>query len=126
MRTFEILLNDRKLCAAGVGESGVLTAIVSWTRQRANVERASSRRAKEELKLDVGGLVHSTAEHLQWQNRRLRVGDEIRIRIGESERATKPSRRERSDPARDQRAKKRFVETAAKEFGWTISKAKRR
>lgn len=85
---------------------GVLTTIVSWTLPAVNGERAGSRRAKEELNPGVGGQVHPTAEQLQWQNHRLRVGDEIRMGISASDRATRLSRREQSALARDRRPRR--------------------
>ena len=57
-----------------------------------------------------------TAEHLQWQNRRLRLGDEIRISVAESDTAGRPSRRERGDPALVEKAEKKYIETAAKRW----------
>src|SRR6476660_3386964 len=101
MRTFEVLLNGKKLCTAGVGDDGVLTAIVSSVHRRgeAALSREDSGAGKDGLRLDVGGLITSTAEQVRWQNRRLHMGDEIRIRIGEAALASKPHRRERTDPA---------------------------
>ena len=121
MRTLEIVLNGRKLCAAGVGDSGVLTAIVTWRFRTGEWGKAkSSRRTQDDLRLDVLGLNDLTAEDIRWRNRPLRIGDEVRIRIGEAERATRPASRERSDPALAEKAEKRYVENAAKRLGWKI------
>ena len=121
MRTLEIVLNGRKLCNAGVGDSGVLTAIVTW-RFREGERAKSSRRTQDDLRLDVGGLNDLAAEDIRWRNRPLRIGDEVRIRIGEAERATKPASRERSDPALIEKAEKKYLENAAKRLGWKILK----
>jgi hypothetical protein len=50
MRAFEVSLNGKKLCLAGIGDDGVLTAIVDWVTGR---DRA-------DLFLEVGGLVSPT------------------------------------------------------------------
>lgn len=123
MRTFDVLLNGKKVCTAGVGDDGVLTVIVSSVHQRGEVtNRKNSRRGKEDLRLDVGGLISSTAEDVRWQNRRLRAGDEVRIRIAEAELASKPKRRERADPTLVARAEEKYLENAAKRLGWKIVK----
>jgi hypothetical protein len=121
MRTFEIFLNGRKLCDAGVGDSGVLTAIVTW-RFRQGEKVKGSRRTQNDLRLDVAGLNELTAEDIRWGNRPLRIGDEVRIRIGETERVTRPASRKRSDPALVEKAEKKYLENAAKRHGWKILK----
>ena len=117
MRTFEVSLNGKKLCNAGIGDDGVLTVIV-----RSHI-RGTSRRGKEDLRLDVGGLIGSTMEYLHWQEyRRLRRGDEIRIKVAEAAVASKPSRREREDPTLGAKAEAKYLENAAKRLGWKIVK----
>lgn len=73
MRALSVSLNGKKLCLAGVGERGVLSAIISWV--------AGDR--GEDSFLEVGGLANE--EHIDWVNqKRLQVGDEIRIEVVES------------------------------------------
>jgi hypothetical protein len=123
MRTFEVLLNGKKLCTAGVGDDGVLTAIVSSVHRRGEAaSREDSGAGKVGLRLDVGGLITSTAEQVRWQSRRLHVGDEIRIRIGEAALASKPHRRESTDPAFVAKAEGKYLENAAMRLGWKIVK----
>jgi len=115
MPTFEVSLNGKKLCTAGVGDDGVLTVIVM------SQIRGISQRAKEDLRLDVGGLIGSTREYLDWQKqRKLRLGDEIKIKIAEAEVASKPRRREREDPTFGAKAEARYLENAARRLGWKI------
>jgi len=115
MRAFNVSLNGKKLCLAGVGERGVLSAIVSWV--------AGDRRA--DLFLEVGGLANE--EHVDWvKQKRLQVGDEIRVKIVEGGSADKPVRTRRTDPAETLKAKKRYVRMMAKEFGWKIQTGNRR
>jgi hypothetical protein len=92
MKAFQVHLNGRKLCIAGLSEHGVLTAIVDYV----------SGHGRDELALSVGGLISSKEEHVRWVKRRsLRMGDEIQVKVIESESADRPQERHRRDPAAD-------------------------
>ncbi len=108
MRAFKVFLNGKLLCLAGVGERGVLSVIINWVGR----ERL--------LGLHVGGLVVPQLEHVNWRDKRLRVGDEIRVRIVEAINVDAPRRRYRYDPNDDIRMQKRYVRELAKKFGWKI------
>jgi hypothetical protein len=109
MRAFSISLNRKKLCLAGVGERGVLSAIVNWV--------AGDQGA--DLFMHVGGLAN--AEHIDWVKQKpLQVGDEIRVKIVEARSVDKPVRKRRIHPAETLKAKKRYVRMMAKELGWKI------
>lgn len=109
MRAFNVSLNGNKLCLAGVGEHGVLSAIISWV--------AGDR--GEDLFIHVGGLANE--EHIDWVKRkRLQVGDKIRIEVVESRSVGEPVRRRRNHPAETLKAKKHYVRRMAKELGWKI------
>jgi len=110
MRTFEIFLNKKRLCIAGLDDDCVLTAMIDC------VSRDGHR-----LDLHVGGLASTAGERVSWQDRRLRVGDEIRIRIANQKRADAPAKRFPTDsPAQKLESKKRYVRQCAKELGWEI------
>jgi hypothetical protein len=109
MRALNVSLNGKKLCVAGVGDRGVLSAIVNWV----------SGRRGEDLFLQVGGLANEV--HVDWVSQKtLRVGDEIRVRIVDTESADKPTQERRIHPAETLKAKKRYVRAIAKELGWKI------
>jgi len=111
MRAFDVFLNQKKLCRAGVADDGVLTAIVSWV----------TGKGREDLFLQVGGLVSPKDEHLRWVHQKpLRVGDQIQVRIVETKLADKPIKRYRIHPAETLKAKKRYVRMMARELGWKI------
>lgn len=55
MRAFEVQLNGKRLCLAGVGERGVLTAIIEHI---AGLNGSN-------LNLNVGGLFGSTWKHVR-------------------------------------------------------------
>jgi hypothetical protein len=112
MRTFEVFLNRKRLCVAGIDSDCVLTAIVDYVNDK-----------RGRLHLCVGGLDTAAEEHVRWQDRHLRVGDEIRIRIGEGKRADKPIKRFPRDPSMELESKKRYVHEYAKELGWEIKES---
>jgi hypothetical protein len=110
MRAFKVSLNGKKLCLAGVGEPGVLSAIVNWV--------AGAGRG-EDLFMEVGGLANE--EHVAWiKQKHVRVGDEIRVKIVEAGSVDRPVQKRRTHPAETLRAKKRYVRMMAKELGWKI------
>jgi hypothetical protein len=119
MRAFEVHLNGRKLCVAGVGKAGVLTAILDYV----------GGQGSEETALTVGGLLTDADEHVRWVKRRkLKTGDEIHVTVLESKSADSPKMRQRRDPKADLKEQQRYVLGAAKEWGWaiTVSKPTRR
>lgn len=76
MIAYEVYVNGEKVCVASVGESGVLTAILSWVGSRGSAKN-------DLLDLRIGGLVH--ADHVRWlsETTTISVGDEVTIRVVE-------------------------------------------
>src|SRR5215203_1397036 len=103
MLAFEIYINGKKGCTAGISGPCVLTACLSWVLR----EPKSRRGKRKELKLGVGGLVNHSDEDLEWLSRDLRPGDEVTIRIIEAAKVDKPKKRRhvRATPAQIQRHK---------------------
>ena len=110
MRAFEVYSNDRKLCLAGVGEDGVLTAIVNWV----------AKKGTGDLFLTVGGLVSPVSEHVSWVKEDLHVGDVITVKIVEASSTDTPRERTRTNPADDLKYQKSYVRAMAKKLGWKI------
>ena len=54
---FEVQLNGKKLCTAGVGDSGVLTTSLAW--RGSQPYQKGGQTVAEYLTLDVGGLAIS-------------------------------------------------------------------
>jgi len=109
MRAFDISINEKKLCLAGVGERGVLSAIVNWVAGNHGAD----------FFREVGGLANE--EQVQWVKQKpLQVGDEIRIKIVNAKSADKPLNKRRIHPAETLRSKKRYLRMMAKELGWKI------
>src|SRR5262245_44001332 len=110
MIAFEVYLNGRKLCLAGVGNDGVLAAITDYV--------AGSR--PDRLHLQVGGLLSPQEEHVCWRNAKLNLGDEITIRIVEATSVDRPRERKRRNPSAEKRHLKQYIRTTAKQLGWRI------
>jgi hypothetical protein len=112
MRTFEVFLNKKRLCIAGIEADCVLSAIVNYV----SVNRERSH-------LTVGGLNTEKDEHVRWVNRSVGVGDEIRIRIAKRVRADKPVEHFPRDRSKDMESMKRYVREYAKQLGWEIKES---
>src|SRR5262245_42545165 len=98
MVAFEVYLNGKKTCTAGIGTHGILTTIPSLATAPPN---------RKDLGFTVGGLISPRREHLRWTERNIRVGDEIRVKIVERTAVDRPRTRKRRNPAQALRAKKR-------------------
>jgi hypothetical protein len=111
MHAFEVYLNGRRLCLAGIGDDGVLTAIVTYV----------AGKGRKEQRLLVGGLISPTGEHVNWRKPRLKTGDEVRVKIVESATSDPPKERIRPDQKEDLRRQKQYVRDMAKKFGWKLT-----
>jgi hypothetical protein len=116
MIAFEIYLNDQKLFRAGIGDSGVLSAIVTWS-----AATMASGTKNESLFLNMGGLVNPEHKHVSWINQKpLAVGDKIQVNIIEADSVDEHQRRGSADDARLRQAREDQVRRSAKELGWKI------
>ena len=114
MRAFEVHLNGKRLCVAGIGEDGVLSMVITDV----------ARKERSHLDLRVGGLFSNTGEHVEWGVQRLETGDDVRVKIIESTSIDSPSRRRQPDPKEELASKKRYIRRVARELGWEV-RAKR-
>lgn len=118
MTAFEVSLNGRRACVAGVPGFGVLSLVVSAVRRPPQATGRS--RTKQELRLEVAGLESRDSgpgEHLKWIARNLRAGDRVSIRVVRTATVDPPAKRHRDDPAMIQRAKRRYLAHLKKELG---------
>ena len=127
MPVFHIYLNGKKLCTAGIDDTGVVAAHISWVRRRGEHTRSGKPNSvEEELRLEVGGNVPED-QILRWVDRKLKIGDELRVVIVKDAPVDKPRKRQWPDPAQALRRQKRRIKAMAKKFGWKIqTKASRR
>ena len=109
MKAFLITKNGKRQCLAGVGSSGVLTAIATWVK--------SPRKPKyEHTGLTVGGLTERR-EHLRWaKDVPLAVGDEITIRLVKAGKVDRPVERKRRSRRAEEQAKRAQYEKLRLEF----------
>jgi len=116
MIAFEIHLNNQKLCRAGIGDSGVLSAIVNWS-----AATMATGTRNEGMFLNMGGLITLEGKHVSWINQKpLAVGDKIQVNIVEAESVDEHQRRDLAEDARMRQAKEDQVRRSAKELGWKI------
>lgn len=116
MIAFKLSINGEYICTAGVRAFGVLSAIITWMRRKAENGR-DGKTIEEELTAELSGLDGESKEHLKWWSQRLRVGDKLSIEVVEAKRADKPKRRYRDDPKVVERAKRRYFERLKEELG---------
>ena len=123
MIAFDISIDGRKACTAGVSPLGVASVIVSWVR-RASRDPASGEPIpdsfEEELTLDVGGLTHDpdgAPVHVRWLRGALSLGQQITLTVVETESADPPYTREREDPGLAARRKREYYERLKREYG---------
>lgn len=121
MPAFQVSLNGKKLCTAGVGAHGVLTTMVTWVRRKGGATREKKQDSvEEELLLQVGGLITPTQEHVDWVERPLKAGDEVRVKIVGATKVDQPLSRRCPDPALELRSQQKYCRMLAKKFGWKI------
>lgn len=106
---FEVELNGERLCTAGVPEDhGVVSIITNWVKcDPAKKADACKLAPKERITLHVGGLAadpDSTNVFLEWADRHLEVGDELRIKVVRTTDVDPPTRmRDDSDDSQSRR-----------------------
>ena len=111
MSAFEIYLNGEKICTAGVGNDGVLSAIVNCI----------TGRSRADLHLQVGGLINPGKEHVSWiEQKQLTLGDEIRVKVVEADSVDEPKRRTPEETAKALEDRKEYVRKLATRLGVMI------
>jgi hypothetical protein len=101
---------------AGIGDSGVLSAIVTWA-----ATTMSTGTRNESLFLNMGGLINPEGKHVSWISQKgLAVGDKIQINIVEADSVEEHQRRDPADDAKLRQAKEDQVRRSAKELGWKL------
>ena len=123
MIAFEISIDGRKQCTAGVPDAGVASVMVNWV-GRASRDPTSGQPIpggfEEELTLDVGGLSHDldgASVHARWLRQPLQLGQQITIAIVERDVADPPRTSDREDPAWVEQRKREYYERLKREYG---------
>src|SRR5208337_3081463 len=95
VRCLEIYVNGRRLCRAGVGPTGVVSANVNWVGGASASKDKARRTVKGKAELCVGGFYRqeSGADVVpEWVSRVLRPGDEVSIRFLDASTVDPPRR----------------------------------
>ena len=107
---YEVLLNGRRMCVAGIAGSCVLNAMVDFVNGTDH----------DELLLTIGGLVSVTGEQLIWVSTNLKVGDEIRVKLLDAGSVDEPTKRYFTSSQQDVESQKAYVRAIAQKLGWTV------
>jgi hypothetical protein len=118
MKAFEVYLNGKRLCIAGIGEFGVIGIGLSW--RGSQPLRKGGPPLPERLGLNVGGIEEPTGNHVLWGNWHLKTGDDIRFKIVETSVADEPKERKGRLRNATLQDRKRACRRMAKEFGWKL------
>jgi hypothetical protein len=108
MRVFDVRVNGKRLCRAGVGPDGVLDAIVSWVKLTGEAARTARRLEQpvEETRLHVGGLRKGT--HVRWPAQLLTAGDSVSISVAAGRTFDPPASQKRQSPRVQRLQEKRY------------------
>jgi hypothetical protein len=123
MIAFEVKVNGKIVCTAGVGEYGGLFTDVRWSKRNLALCPTGMNEQEwvdEELALGVTGCiahVDKTTELLRWNRKSLSIGDEIVVRILEQPECDEPEERDRYNAEEKRREERRsYYEELKKEF----------
>jgi len=101
VKCFEVTINGKKVCTAGIGDDGVLTSILSLVAKSQTGSRLTSEIEKgdpfESLNLRVSGIAtpkDGVNEMVEWLHRDLVVGDEIVVKIIDASDCDEPTSKE--------------------------------
>ena len=108
MRAFEVHLNRKKLCVAGLKKGTLLFGLAC----------TENRNGRGGVGLNMTGMLPSL-ETVRWQHRGLQMNDEVQIKVVEVARGSKYETMQKA-PRDERKYEKKWVRRMAKEFGWTI------
>ena len=106
MVAYEVFVNGTRRCLAGVGDDGVLTAILS---------RAAGPDREPDHHLHVGG--YANRESIGWVEQAVAVGDVIQIRVVDVGVVDEPAERKPEDPEFVAKAEREYYERMRKRLG---------
>lgn len=116
MTAFEVHLNGRKTCTAGLGEAGVVASNMTWW------SGVAQKKMKGALEFRVSGLISWTCTRVDRFSRRLPVGGEVKIVVIKKSKVDCPKKKPAESKASRSKRERDYVETKAAEFGSTITK----
>lgn len=123
MICFEVRVNGKVVCTAGVGDLGVLTAILTWVKREPSdcpEGLETTEWSEQQLDLNIGGSIgHGKHGHefLDWiDHQGMSVGDEVAIRILDQPHCDPPSAKRIDTSEFVQESKRQYLAKLKKEF----------
>ena len=115
MRAYEVFLNGKRLCVAGIGKDGYISAYVTY------------RSEPNDTWVDVLGHVNNKNFYVRWTRKDLCVGDEVLVKVVDRKSVDKYKviRRNKGPTKKEIESMKRAVRAQAKAFGWKIEERHR-
>jgi hypothetical protein len=123
MIAFEISIDGRQTCTAGLPDLAVVSVMANWVRRPSRDPTSGEPipgRFEEELTLDVGGLTHDAdgaPVHVSWLRQALKVGQQIAFSVVETEDVDPPPTRHRDDPTRSAQREREYYERLKRKYG---------
>jgi hypothetical protein len=108
MRAYEVFLNGKRLCVAGVGSDGYISAYITY------------RSEPEATWINVMGLINRKKLYVRWTQRNLRTGDEVLLRVVDRKSVDRYKIIRQHDEKRDLESMKRHVRKMAKSLGMAV------
>jgi hypothetical protein len=108
MRAYEVFLNGKKLCVAGIGGDGYISAYITYVSEGNNTW------------IDVLGLDNRKKKYVQWTRTKLHTGDEISLKVVDRKSVDKYKTIRRHDEKKDIGSTKRENRRLAEALGWEI------
>jgi hypothetical protein len=108
MRAYEVFLNGKRLCVAGVGNDGYISAYITY------------RSEPEATWINVMGLINRKKLYVRWTQRSLRSGDEVLLRVVDRKSVDRYKIIRQHDEKRDLESMKRHVRKMAKSLGMAV------
>lgn len=98
MICFEVRVNGKLVCTAGTGETGVLSAILTWVKHQSETcpeDMEEGDWCREDLDLGVADVAHQDDKsgHVSWLKQALKPGDNVAVRVVERDSCDPPAER---------------------------------
>ena len=119
MIAFEVFVNGKRTCIAGVGPSGVLHVIVNWVGRSPRSPRVGGRTNSGESWVNVGGMYVTKSRanvHPRWVDRVVKPGDEVVVRVVNARRVDPPKSKSITTAASTRRAKREYYLKMKEQF----------
>jgi hypothetical protein len=108
MRAFEIRLNGKRLCVAGMEYGSLMFGM----------QGGENKHGRGGIGLSMTGLALNY-EVVRWLQLELEMGPKVQVKVVEAKTVDKPEVLQKA-PRDDRKYEKAYVRQKAKEFGWTI------